>query len=72
MLMLQFFVFFFFLQILWKFDLNASALLQSCAVQSGEPIMHYGQSIVEEDDAIGQIPRLLGMSTLFRKYYGSR
>lgn len=33
--------------------------LVSCAVQSGEPTMHYGQSIADGDCAQGQISRLL-------------
>lgn len=33
--------------------------LVSAAVESGEAIMHYGQSIVDEDARPGQIPRLL-------------
>uniref|UniRef100_A0A803MX55 THO complex subunit 1 n=1 Tax=Chenopodium quinoa TaxID=63459 RepID=A0A803MX55_CHEQI len=31
----------------------------ACAVQSGEPTMHYGRSIADGDLAQGQIPRLL-------------
>lgn len=49
---------------LQKFDLYAGLLMQSCAVQSGDPTMHYGQSIADGDNANGQIPRLLGMITL--------
>ncbi|GAB4832144.1 suppressor of the transcriptional defect of hpr1 by overexpression [Ancistrocladus abbreviatus] len=33
--------------------------LVSCAVQSGEPIMQYGQSIADGETTQGQIPRLL-------------
>ncbi|KAF4393406.1 THO complex subunit 1 isoform X2 [Cannabis sativa] len=33
--------------------------LVSCAVQSGEPIMQYGQSIDEGESSLGHIPRLL-------------
>ncbi|KAG5539248.1 hypothetical protein RHGRI_019716 [Rhododendron griersonianum] len=38
--------------------------LVSAAVQSGEKIMEYGQSIVDGDVAQGQIPRLLGLFIL--------
>lgn len=38
-------------------------LLQSSAVQSGENIMHYGQSISDEASSEGQIPRILGAYT---------
>lgn len=36
-------------------------LVQSSAVQSGEPIMHYGQSIDDGETSQAQIPRLLGL-----------
>lgn len=36
-------------------------LVQSSAVQSGEPIMHYGQSIDDVGNSQAQIPRLLGL-----------
>ena len=38
----------------------SAILLQSDAVQSGEAIMLFGQSIADEDARPGQIPRLLG------------
>lgn len=38
-------------------------LLQSSAVQSGENIMQYGQSISDEASSEGQIPRILGVYT---------
>ncbi|XP_034704041.1 THO complex subunit 1-like [Vitis riparia] len=38
--------------------------LVSCAVQSGEKIMQYGQSIDDEEAIQSQIPRLLGLYML--------
>lgn len=34
--------------------------MQSAAVQAGEKIMQYGQSIADGEVSFGQIPRLLG------------
>lgn len=36
-------------------------LVKSSAVQSGEPVMHYGQSIDDGETSQAQIPRLLGL-----------
>ncbi|KAJ8431160.1 hypothetical protein Cgig2_026757 [Carnegiea gigantea] len=40
---------------------------QACAVQSGEPIMQYGQSIADGAIKQGQIPRLLARTVCSRK-----
>ena len=44
--------------------MHSCVLVQSAAVQSGERIMEYGQSIVDGEVARGQIPRLLGTFVL--------
>jgi hypothetical protein len=39
-------------------------LVQSAAVQCGEKVMQYGQSIDANETSQGHIPRLLGLCTI--------